>query len=208
MKALAREVRKDHGLTTPRVLKSDLRRIYREYNVRIDLWPYKLRNLRGAYFNDDLGPTVMLARGLPIDPYIFTMAHELKHHLVDRHIPIPPYCDPTNKNDLIEIGAEVFAAELIFPEDDFKNWLHAAHIGKSMCTSDILIKMKRETRTTLSYTGLGKRAERLGYAVGGSLAKIHWKKLEVELYGEPKYIRILRYRQIARPTANSPHRPN
>ncbi|TAJ07584.1 MAG: ImmA/IrrE family metallo-endopeptidase [Nitrospirae bacterium] len=195
MKSLAREVRKHHGLTTPRVSKSDIRTIYRGYGIRIDLWPYSLKNLRGAYFNDDLGPTVMIARDLPLDPYIFTMAHELKHHLADSGKTIPSYCDPSNESDPVEIGAEVFAAELIFPENDFEAWLLEAHVAKSNCTPDILIKMKRETRTTLSYTGLGKRAERLGYAQAGSLSGVRWKKLEEQIYGEPEYKRIQRYRQ-------------
>jgi len=42
--------------------------------------------VRGAYFNDDLGPTVMLATGLPDGPMIFTIGHELKQHLVDRDL--------------------------------------------------------------------------------------------------------------------------
>jgi len=63
------------------VLRSDLRRIYRTEGIRIDLWPYKFKGLRGAYFNDELGPTVLLAKGLPQDPMVFTMAHELKHHV-------------------------------------------------------------------------------------------------------------------------------
>src|SRR5947209_10023551 len=83
MKDLARRIRTDNGLDSPRVLRSHLRAIYRSHGIAIDLWPAKFRKLRGAYFNDDAGPTVMLARGLPEDPMVFTMAHELKHHLVD-----------------------------------------------------------------------------------------------------------------------------
>jgi|CXWL01.1.fsa_nt_gi Zn-dependent peptidase ImmA (M78 family) len=149
----------------------------------------------------------MLARGLPEDPFIFTMAHELKHHLVDRDKALAAYCDPSNEDDLVEKGAEVFAAELIFPEGDFKLWLETTHVGKGECTPPNLVKMKHETRTTLSYAGLAKRAERLGYAPFGSLEKIRWKKLEEEIYGEPTYKKILRYRQTARPKTISrdPH---
>jgi hypothetical protein len=48
-----------------------------------------------------------------------------------------------------------------------------------------LVRLKHESRTTLSYAGLAKRAEFLGYAGVGSLAKIKWKKIEEEIYGEP-----------------------
>ena len=73
LKQLARETRTEYGLTLPRVLRSDLRRIYRDQGIRIELWDHKFRKLRGAYFNDDLGYTVMLCKGLPEDPMVFTM---------------------------------------------------------------------------------------------------------------------------------------
>src|ERR1035438_9542207 len=105
MRLLAGQVRSQYGRQTPRVLKSDLRRIYKDQGIHIDLWPYKLRKLRGAYFNDAQGASVMLARGLPDDPIIFTMGHELKHHLVDRES-LVALCDPSNQSAEIEIGAE------------------------------------------------------------------------------------------------------
>jgi Zn-dependent peptidase ImmA (M78 family) len=194
MKALARKVRADHGLTTPRVLRSDLRRIYKHHGIRIDLWPHRFKRLRGAYFFDDLGATVMLARGLPADPMVFTMGHELKHHLADRESGLS-FCDASNENEPIEIGAEVFAAELIFPEQDFIDRLGQMEVARGGCSAEVLVRLKRETRTTLSYAGLAKRAEFLGFAVQGSLAKVQWKKLEEQLFGEPLYKRLLRQRR-------------
>ena len=196
MKALARQIRLEHHLHTARVLRSDLRRLYRAYGIKIDLWPYKFRGLRGAYFDDDLGPTVVLARQLPPEPMIFTMAHELKHHLVDRGLGLS-YCDPSNAREPIEIGAEIFAAELIFPEQEFVKCLRQMGIGPRRCTPEVLVRLKHETETTLSYTGLAKRAEFLNFALAGSLAKVQWKKLEEQIYGEPLYKRLLRYRQTA-----------
>jgi hypothetical protein len=86
-------VRARFGLTSPRVLRSDLRRIYRAEGIQIDLWPHKLRKLRGAYINDEFGPTVMLAKGLPQDPMVFTMGHELKT-LLGRTIYLPSGAGP------------------------------------------------------------------------------------------------------------------
>jgi Zn-dependent peptidase ImmA (M78 family) len=194
MRALARQVRQEHGLAGPRVLRSDLRRLYRAYGIKIDLWPYKFRALRGAYFDDELGPTVMLARHLPPEPLIFTMAHELKHHLVDRGQPIS-YCDASNQREPVEIGAEIFAAELIFPEQEFFAQLRQMGIGPRQCSPEVLVRLKHETQTTLSYAGLAKRAEFLGLASPGSLSKVQWKKLEEQLYGEPFYKQFLRARQ-------------
>jgi len=194
MKALARSTREQYGLTTPRVLKSHLREIYKDQKIRIDLWPHKLRQIRGAYFNDELGPTVMLLKGLPEDPMVFTMAHELKHHLVDSELAVA-CCSDRNANEHIEIGAEVFAAEFIFPEQDFVNALAANGVTKGACSAEAIVRLKRETRTTLSYAGLAKRATFLGLAPTGTLDGIQWKKLEEKIFGEPLYKKLLRRRR-------------
>jgi Zn-dependent peptidase ImmA (M78 family) len=194
MKELARSTRAKYGLKTPRVQKSQLRKIYRDQGIRIDLWPHRLREVRGAYFNDDIEPTVMLVKGLPEDPMVFTMAHELKHHLVDRALPVA-CCSDRNANEHIEIGAEIFAAELIYPEQDFLNALAAKGVLTDMCTADTLVHLKHETRTTLSYAGLAKRAMFHGLATAGSLNNIRWKKLEEEIFGEPLYKKLIRRRQ-------------
>lgn len=186
LKALARETRSRFNLVSPRVLRSDLRRIYRVEGVRVDLWPHKLKHLRGAYFNDALGPTVMLMKGLPEDPMVFTMAHELKHHLVDRDYSLS-YCDSSNQSNPIEIGAEIFAAELIYPDGDFRSDLEEMGINEGLCTPEMLVRLKHETRTTLSYAGLAKRAEFMRLATAGSLAGVRWKKLEERIYGIPFY---------------------
>jgi Zn-dependent peptidase ImmA (M78 family) len=193
MKQLARSTREKYGLRTPRVQRSDLRRIYRDQGIRIDLWPHKLREVRGAYFFDEFGPTVLLAKGLPEDPMVFTMCHELKHHIVDRDMGVA-YCSAGNVNEHIEIGAEVFAAELIFPEADFVNALAARGISTGTCTPEAIVRLKRETRTTLSYAGLAKRATFLRLAPTGTLEGIRWRKLEVQIFGEPPYKRFLRRR--------------
>ena len=196
MKELARATRDEHGLTTARVQKSQLRAIYRSHHIRIDLWPHRLREVRGAYFNDELGPTVMLSKGLPEDPMVFTMAHELKHHLVDSNLHLA-CCSDRNATEHIEIGAEIFAAEFIYPEQDFVAALDVKGITSGQCTPEALVRLKRETRTTLSYTGLAKRATFLGFAASGSLDGVRWKKLEQEIYGEPLYKVLLRRRAHA-----------
>lgn len=193
LKRLARQKRTEYGFATPRVLRSDLRRIYRAEGIRIDLWPHKLRKLRGAYVNDELGPTVMLAKGLPEDPMVFTMAHELKHHFVDSGVALS-YCDQSNESDPIEIGAEVFAAELIYAETDFRSDLERMGVSLGQCTPQSLVRLKRDTQTTLSYAGLAKRAEFMKLAPPGSLRGVRWKKLEEQIYGPPAYKRFLRHR--------------
>jgi Zn-dependent peptidase ImmA (M78 family) len=178
LKQLARQVRAENGLTSPRVLPSDLRKIYFKNGIEIDLWPYRLRNLRGAFICDDLGTTVMLAKGLPQDPLAFTMAHELKHFYRDRGLGIS-YCDQSNIHKTLEIGAEIFAAELLFPDRDFIDHMERMRIGTDQCLPKTIIDLKHQTRTTLSYAGLAIKAERLRFAPQNSLTRVKtWRKLE------------------------------
>ena len=182
LKSLARQVRAENGLRSPRVLASDLRRIYDRHGIVIDSWPYRLRHLRGAFISDSLGTTVMLASGLPQDPMVFTMAHELKHFFRDRDLGIS-YCDQSNLSKTVEIGAEIFAAELLFPDQDFIKHMRLLRVGRDQCLPKTIVQLKAKTRTTLSYAGLAIKAERLGFAPPSSLTRIKtWRKLEA-LYG-------------------------
>lgn len=192
MKKLAHEIRDLYDLTSPRVLRSDFRRIYKDQRIRIDLWPYKFKGLRGAYFNDECGTSVLLNKSLPQDPMVFTMAHELKHHLVDRNGQTIIYCDMSNQDEIIEIGAEVFAAEMLFPDDMFIDSMEELGINEGECEAETIVRLKRISKTTLSYAGLAKKAEFLKYVSKGSFEGVRWKKLEESIYGEPFYKRINR----------------
>jgi Zn-dependent peptidase ImmA (M78 family) len=193
MKAHARIIRSKHGLTNLRVKKSDIGRIYKAYNIQYDLWPVKdafptakLKKLRGAFFNDEHGPAIMISRSLPEAPAIFTMCHEFKHYLVDREIPYL-WCGDYNQKEEIEIGAEVFAAEMLFPDELFTDHLIQMGVKQGQCTPENLVRLKRETQATISYAGLVKKAEFLGFAVPGSFSKVKFEKLEEEIYGVPAY---------------------
>jgi Zn-dependent peptidase ImmA (M78 family) len=178
LKVLARRVRAENGLTSPRVLQTDLRKIYFRYGIEIDYWPYPFKYLRGAFICDDLGTTVMLAQNLPHDPMVFTMAHELKHFLTDRHIRVS-YCDQSNTSKAVEVGAEIFAAEFLFPDQFFVEYMQRMRVKRNQCNAETIVRLKHETRTTLSYAGLAIKAERLRYAAAGSLTRLKgWRKLE------------------------------
>jgi Zn-dependent peptidase ImmA (M78 family) len=147
-----------------------------------------MKSLRGAYFNDEYGISVMISKKLPEDPMVFTMAHELKHHLVDSSRGIVN-CIDKSVAEPIEIGAEIFAAEFLFPEEIFKEHMDSMNVGKGQCTQETLVKIKHETKTTLSYAGLVKKAEWLEFAVKGSIPQKGWKSLEEKIYGVPFYKR-------------------
>ena len=184
LKRLARQVRAENGLSSPRVLPSDLRSIYSKNGIEIDLWPYRFRNLRGAFINDHLGTTVMLAKGLPRDPLAFTMAHELKHFFKDRDLGVS-YCDQSNVSKTLELGAEIFASELLFPDQDFVEHMETLGIRRDQCLPRTLVWLKHKTRTTLSYAGLAIKAERLRFAPPDSLTRVKtWRKLEQIYFSE------------------------
>jgi len=186
LKTKAQQLREEFGLSGSRVLRTDLRKICKAYGVKIDLWPYKLRRVMGLYMRDDLGATIMIHKGLPPEPTIFTMAHEFKHHLCDE----PTTCTEFGQDSQIEIGAEVFAAELIFPDILFAEIMQTMKISKGQCTSNDLVQLKWETKTTLSYTGLAKKACFLGYGSRADFLGVRWKRLEHDMYGVPFYLRM------------------
>lgn len=165
-----------------------MRDLYKAHGIQLVYWEVKLKVLRGAYINDEDGPTVMVFKGLPEDPKLFTLGHELKHHLLDNGA-----CSTVDGgSDIREIAAEVFAAELLLPEDLFVEELAKRSItrGRQSSLDDVklgILNLKHDTRTTLSYTGLAKRAERLGYADKGALTSVQWKKLEIAQFGVPFY---------------------
>lgn len=193
LKVLARSTRIQFELSTPRVLISHLRKIYKYYGIQIDLWPrkgvpktVKLKGLRGAFFYDSYGASVLINRNLPDSPKIFTLGHELKHYLVDKNLGTI-WCGDENQKDEIEIGAEIFSAELLFPDEDFKASLIQMDIQQGCCTPETLVRLKHETQATLSYAALAKKAEFLGFAKPKSLLKVKWKKIEEDMYGVPLY---------------------
>jgi Zn-dependent peptidase ImmA (M78 family) len=116
------------------------------------------------------------------------LPHELKHHFRDRDQGIL-HCLRDVGDDAGEIGAEIFAAELIFPDSDFFRCLREMDIGRGHCKAEDIVRMKHETETTLSYSSLAKRAVIMGFAPAGSLAKVRWRMRFEQMFGEPLYKR-------------------
>lgn len=137
------------------------------------------------------GAGVMVSRKLPEEQRIFTMAHELKHFHTDRELG-SSLCSSRNASDAVEIGAEIFAAELIFPDTDFSAEMAQRGIQPGACRPRDLVILKHETRATLSFAGLVKKAEFLGFCEHGSMSGTKWRALEREVYGVPFYLKLPR----------------
>lgn len=92
---------------------------------------------------------------------------------------------------VIEIGAEIFAAEFIFPEAEFQEWA-SRQLSNRQCSPESVVHLKRSCPAKVSYTFLTKRLERLGFASPGAFVGVKFQKLEEQLFGEPFYKRIRR----------------
>ncbi len=189
LKLLAGQKREQFGVTTKTLNLTAIRRIYGSEGIAIDQW--KLSPLiRAVYMCDENDPSVMINSDLPKEPRLFALVHELKHHFCDREIldggQIP--CGDYNANRAIEIGAEVFAAEFIYPEAEFLQL--ATELGltkKSQVTPEDIVRFKRAIPATVSYQFLRKRFEFLNFAPRGQYAKVKFTVLEERMFGPPIY---------------------
>lgn len=122
LKSLARQKRAEYTVITEAFGLRELRRIYQSEKIKIDYWPlpYKIKAL---YMCADNECSVAVQRRLPDEPKLFALIHELKHHYCDRQALGSGviHCGDYDANEVIEIGAEVFAAEFIYPEEEFSD---------------------------------------------------------------------------------------
>ena len=188
LKALAREKRVLHRVNTKSFGLADVRKIYRAEGLRIDYWPlpYKIKAL---YMCADGDCSVAIQRSLPDEPKLFALVHELKHHYRDREALGEGviHCGDYNVDQHIEIGAEVFAAEFIYPEAEFVTDI--APLRLIVWHPEDVVRLKRSCRVRVSFRYLCKRLERLGLLVRGQFDHVQFKKLEESMFGVPFYRR-------------------
>ena len=188
LKLLAHQKREQFGLTTTTITLNAIRSVYRAEGISIDMWKFSPR-IRAVYMCDENDPGVLINEGLPKEPRLFALVHELKHHFCDREIlelgQIP--CGDYNANRDIEVGAEVFAAEFIFPETEFLALAAALGLTQREVTPEDIVKFKRAMPAQVSYQFLRKRFEFLNLAPRGKYAKVKFTVLEETMFGLPVY---------------------
>ena len=152
------------------------------------MWKLSPR-IRAVYMCDDGDPSVLVSKALPKEPRLFAMVHELKHHYCDRATIARGglKCGDYNANQVIEIGAEVFAAEFIYPEQEFLDCVVQLGIEAGGCAPEQVVELKRACAAPVSYTFLRKRLEWFEFVEPGKLAKVQFQKLEESMYGVPIY---------------------
>jgi Zn-dependent peptidase ImmA (M78 family) len=189
LKALARQKRQEYKISTDAFGLQRLRQIYKQERVVIDSWKLPPR-IRAVYMCEDGDPSVLVNKALPKEPRLFALVHELKHHYIDRLLIEGGKikCGDYNANQEIEIGAEVFAAEFLYPEEEFLACLSQLGIKQDGCTKkEDVVHLKRACGAPVSYTFLRKRLERMGFARPGAFDRVQFQKLEEELFGVPIY---------------------
>lgn len=198
VKAKAREIRAEFGITGAQIRLSQIKEICKKLGIRVEYWQGKLRVVRGVYTCDD-GPCIMVSKLLPDEQKIFTIAHELKHHFFDQDVSHPSFPEKA----ALEISAEIFAVELIFPDAEFLSFTAAMGIVPSGGTARDIILLKNGSQTCLSYGSLAKRMVFHGLATPESVNKVPWIKLAEEVLGEPAHKRIQRLRQAKKAARGS-----
>jgi Zn-dependent peptidase ImmA (M78 family) len=183
-RALALIKRSEHGVETPSLDIPAMQRIYKAEGIRIDRRALKGNRIKAAYYCDDGECSVLLNVKLPREPKLFALAHELKHHYVDQELigSGEIECGDYNAHEVIEIAAEVFAAEFIYPQIEMRQLISQLGITSLNCTKETIIDFKRACPAHVSYTFILKRFERFRLCVRGAFAKVPFKKLEEELF--------------------------
>jgi len=194
LKALAREKREIYSVDTAAFGLREVRQIYKAEGIKIDQWALPAK-IKAVYFCDGNDYSVAIQRNLPDEPKLFAHVHELKHHYTDQEIirnGVVP-CGDYNRNQPIEIGAEVFAAEFIYPEEEFKNDILL--LGISTWRAEDVVRLKRNCKAKVSYQYLTKRLARLGVITSEQFKGVQFRNLEDQIYGIPYHRR--RYKNSA-----------
>lgn len=188
MTQLARDKRAEYGVDTSAFGLRELRTIYKEEGICLDHWPLP-RKIKALYMCDDGHCSVALQKSIPYEPKLFALVHELKHHFCDRQALGAGviHCGDYDANELIEKGAEVFAAEFIYPETEFVEYLE--QVGVTVREAAHIVEIKRSCKAKVSYQFIRKRLERLGHISPGQFNGIQFKNLEDQIYGVPFYRR-------------------
>lgn len=189
MRALALSKRAEHSVNTATLNLTFMRGIYRSERIRIDRWDIKGRKIRAAYFCEDDDNSVLLNDNLPREPKLFSLAHELKHHYVDRGVIQNGkiQCGDYNAHEAIEIAAEIFAAEFIYPRAEMHDLLNELGITQQNCCAEKLVDFKRACPALVSYSFIVKRFEWMDLCDQGEYKKVQFQKLEEQLHGPPIY---------------------
>lgn len=183
-RALARQKRLEFGIQTKDIKLPLLKKICKEEDVKVDLVENIGPRIRAAYFFDDDGASILLKKDLPQEPKLFALTHELKHHFLDRDdiADGKMQCGDYNANKVIEIAAEEFAAEFIYPILEMQHLINSMKISTGNCTPEQIVEIKRQIPAPVSYIFVRKRLERFNLIAKGEFSNVQFQKLEEQMH--------------------------
>lgn len=193
LKQLARDKRKQHEVDTSTLGLKKVREIYKTEGIKIDYHPLP-NKVKALYMCDDNHHSVAVQKKLPDEPKIFALIHELKHHYCDQELLRSGYihCGDFNMSDPIEVGAEKFAAEFIYPIREFAHDISLLNITK---WSDIdIINFKRSCKAKVSYAYICRRLTELESIGFNQFKGVQFQKREYEIFGLPYHLRRKRFK--------------
>lgn len=188
-RTVAQAKRAHHCVRTDSLNLVVMQNIYRAEGISIDRRKLKGNRIKAAYYCDNNDFSVLVNKSLPKEPKLFALAHELKHHYMDRELIATGVmeCGDYNAHEVIEKGAEVFAAEFVYPEAEMRQLIGEMGITSLTCTAETIVEFKRECRACISYTFIVKRFTRFGLCQRGVFDKVQFTKLEEQIFGLPIY---------------------
>lgn len=191
IRELALIKRSEFSVVTENFGLAQVRGIYRREGIIIDTRPLTPR-IKAVYMCSDGECSVAIKKSLPKEPRLFALVHELKHHWADRHLMEAGQlsCGLFNENELFEKAAEVFAAEFIYPEAEFRSDVYAFEESYKVrkWTADDVVHFKRnQCKANVSYTFIRKRLEWFGKITPAEFRGVQFQKREDQLYGPPVY---------------------
>lgn len=180
----ARQKRSELGIQTKSINLPLLKKICKAEGIKVDMVGRVGAHIRAAYFFDECGCSIMLRKDLPREPKMFALAHELKHHFLDRAIIAEGkmQCGDYTANRTHEIAAEEFAAEFLYPVLEMKAVLDSIAVHPDTTSPGTLVEIKRRSPIEVSYTFIRKRLERFGIIAKDQYEKFQFQKLEEEMY--------------------------
>jgi len=194
LQELARNKLLEYSVDTSAFGLREVRRIYKKEQIHIDHWPLP-RKIKALYMCADGYCSVALQQKIPDEPKLFALVHELKHHYCDREALGSGviHCGDYDQKEFIEKGAEVFAAEFIYPQAEFAEDFTSIFTAAPQPAQ--VVEFKRACKAKISYRFICKRLERLGIINVGEFDAVHFQKLEDQIHGVPFYRRNLRRKQ-------------
>lgn len=184
MKLLAHQKRVEFNVHLNKIGLKFIREIYKSEGIIIDYRDIRSPRIKAIYFCDDIDTSVGVKKKLPNEPKIFSLIHELKHHFVDREniLNCDFVCGDYNENKMIEKGAEVFAAEFIFPENEMLQSLTNFGISKETISPEKIVEYKKTCGIPISYTFIKKRLTWFKLIKDGEYDNIKFQSIEERLY--------------------------